>query len=266
MVSAFNRLSLKTRLILAFAFATLLVAGLDLSLRNGPLLRCLTVHWRDAGRLAPGAYAVPRPEPQRQTELTRLHLEARTLLAAFFGQQKADPRILFLSEEKLLSEYGGKTGRPLYNHRTPFGAMLVLGPSKTDTYSLVQELVRIELDARLGWWTAHTRIPVWFQEGLALVVSGNTRYEQEALQEAIRVQGHLPPLEDLHTWRQFHALASENPALAYGLAYREVALWTRKVGTPGVLELLRKIGEGERFEAAYKEIEKGSKPLLVPRK
>ncbi|GAA4607185.1 hypothetical protein BJY16_006199 [Actinoplanes octamycinicus] len=91
-------------------------------------------------------------------------------VAAFYGGREAHARVLICATEACYRRIGGggEKGRAL---RTD---ALLLSPQGANEVIAAHELAHLELNQRLG--PARSKVPSWFNEGLAVLVSEDPRY------------------------------------------------------------------------------------------
>lgn len=252
------RLSLKTKVVLVLLAATFLVYLTEGAFRNRHLLRCMTVDWSSFEKGPPGVFVDDAFPSERRAELKAAAAEAAGRVERFFGERKSSPTLILCADERALERYAGSSKRTILTYRTPFGDYIVAAPPSLEVLLVSHELVHAELDKRLGWKKALWKIPMWFQEGLAMVASGDTRYDEVRLREAVLKAGLSPELKELESWRAFNRLAAENPDVAYGTAFKEVSLWYRRAGAQGLTRLLAELEGGADFAVAYAEAERAA--------
>ena len=107
-----------------------------------------------------------------QAAQLRQHLAtARARLTRFWGDRRGRATLIYCPQQADYEQYciGGEgAGCSL---GTPWGeSFLILGPDGNNADVIAHELCHDELFARLGWWRTKREIPVWFNEGLALMV------------------------------------------------------------------------------------------------
>jgi hypothetical protein len=112
-----------------------------------------------------------------------------------------------------------------------------------------QELSHVELHKRLGRLkTLERDIPQWFDEGVAVVVSGDPRYPpaQTEQQCAEAMRGEMPVARA--AWVQ----TPEHDRL-YAEATRRIGCWMSHRGGPrAVVALIAKVAAGIPFVDAYR--------------
>ena len=85
-----------------------------------------------------------------------------------FGKMISMPKIILVSNEEQARSFGANsTARA---HLTPLGVCIVLGPKGQNVDVAAHELTHSEVSHRVGWFRHWREIPVWFNEGVALMV------------------------------------------------------------------------------------------------
>ncbi|AFM06240.1 hypothetical protein Fleli_3937 [Bernardetia litoralis DSM 6794] len=206
-------------------------------------------------------YVNPQMNKEERKNIILLYQKSRFRIDSLFGNTKAKPSILVGNTNEVMQFFGNssfqeKTGM---THLTPLGSYIVLSPNGTNIDVLSHELCHAELLHRLGWQTRRQKIPIWFDEGLAMLV--DKRFEHwTALQEDWRNLIELEEdntdsllssefsLQNIQTTEQFF---TENAQIHYFLAQEEVARWYKEKKQKGLLELIKNLQDND-FEENYK--------------
>lgn len=182
------------------------------------------------------------PSSQRASLLGTLQA-AKGRVSAFFGRLKGKPNIFACSTEECFVSNGGITARG-----NAFGSsMVLLSPRGLDGVTLSHELTHVELSSRVGDFQTWRAIPPWFDEGLAVLVSQDPRYVAERWLRATengRRAPQLMSLGDAVPWRNWQ--------MSYGTARHAVGEWYSRVGSKGLLHLIRELKRGKEFDAVFK--------------
>jgi hypothetical protein len=240
----------------------LLLAALVMAVALGALLaphvlRCYLVRWSDMQRIAPGVYVDPgMPQTQRDRFLALL-AEAETRVAALYGEYSTHPVIIAGHTMMVMEIYGGnsdnRAGKTLSSGAATF---VVLGPNGVrDTNILAHELAHAEFFARVGYRN-RGRVPVWFDEGLAVQVDERVPLETWRLDAS---GGRAAP-----DFGEMGGIRHDD-WLSYATAKAEVHRWLDQVGQQGLLGLFRELRQGAAFYQAYRDIEAAhaSEPALL---
>jgi len=197
------------------------------------------------------------PSAQRAGLLDTLHT-AKGRVSTFFGRLKGKPNIFACSTEECFVSNGGITARG-----NAFGSsMVLLSPRGLDAVTLSHELTHVELSSRVGDFQTWRAIPPWFDEGLAVLVSQDPRYVAERWLRATengRRAPQLMSLGDAVPWRNWQ--------MSYGTARHAVGEWYSRVGSKGLLFLIRELKKGKDFDAVFKASDRSSRaPDLLLRR
>jgi hypothetical protein len=218
-------------------------------------VKLLAPTWFGMDSIAPHIY-VDRSMPveQRKEALNRVE-EARSKLLDHYGEVTTDPTLLFFSSESAYRSFGGTTETGL-----TFGSYASLfSPRGMSAPIVAHEWSHAELFSRLGFWNWR-RVPQWFDEGLAVVISEETRHSELVYQEALEAGASPPALSELMTLRQWSQavkkyrdpeLNPDNRAIVYATAGHEVREWFKHAGISGLKKFLNEIRSGTDFAATY---------------
>ena len=166
--------------------------------------------------------------------------EARKRVDSTFGKMRASPKIVLVNSPQEAAKFGANTTATA--HATPLGTCIVLGPKGQNIDVAAHELVHAELVERVGWFTYLVEIPVWFNEGVALIVD----HRKPFLIENIA----LPPeaVEHVRTLHSGDDFFGDDNTYQHYLASR---LAVQHVDPAMLYKNLEKIKNGERFENVF---------------
>lgn len=186
---------------------------------------------------------VDQAMPSAQRNEVAVHIrESAEAVESFFGGLTVRPMIFACSSEQCYQSLGGKTARA-----AAFGATAIrLSPRGLNDAIAKHELTHIEFHARLGMWTTMRRLPVWFDEGLAVLVSQDPRYIGP--QSATSTSGS--EVREITSLRQWNMVARDDGQRTYSAAYQEVKTWYDKEGHAGLLMLIERLKQGASFAEA----------------
>ena len=237
---------------LAFALAFLASAPLFAASLEAP---------EEAGMQAAGhgLFLDPALPAILKARIPALVAEARARVETFYGPLQARPKLVFCASASCYSDFGA-VGLGYTD-----GSNLVISRSGLRSAIIAHELAHVELASRLGGFDrVLDNVPQWFDEGLAVFISGAEEYSESAWLQATHNGRDVPELSDmarLNDWMRLTGNRGENMQLTYGTAKREVGRWLGKSGTGSLRELLRSLPHGEDFLSAYHRIE--NTPALV---
>jgi hypothetical protein len=224
-------------------------------------------------------YVNPQMSKEERQNSILLYQKSKLRIDSLFGSTEAKPVILVGNTDEIMQLFGqanaqGQQVQTGMTHLTPFGAYIILSPDGTNIDVLSHELCHAELMERLGWKIRRQKIPIWFDEGLAMLVDKRFEYwmtlqedwrdlvDSEKKDSSFDNSDFYPStnsdslafasfsLQNLQTTEQFF---TENAQMHYFLAQEEVSRWYNKKGQKGLLELIDKLKENS-FEENYETI------------
>ncbi|MDQ2077990.1 hypothetical protein [Marinimicrobium sp. ABcell2] len=159
-------------------------------------LACEAVGLTGYEQVAPNVFVSPSVE--NIEEVLRSILDGRQRVDTTFGEMIAIPKIVIVGNKVEASNFGANsTARAYY---TPMGSCIILGPKGQNVDVAAHELVHAEVGQRVGWLTHWLDIPVWFNEGVALIVD----HRKPFLIENIDIsQEAIDSVKQLKTGREF---------------------------------------------------------------
>lgn len=204
--------------------------------------KLLIPSWFGFTKITEGVYVDDQmPPTQRQEFLNTLNL-SKQRVSTFFGSIEASSKVFACSTEECFVSHGGVTAKG-----KAFGdSMLLLSPRGLNVTIAAHELTHIELHNRVGAFRSWREIPVWFDEGLAVLVSEDSRYTEKAWLKATDNGCNAPKLENIGD-----LLGNGDWLLSYGTARREVGAWYLHVGRAGLERLIMDVKNGSDFNSAF---------------
>jgi len=101
---------------------------------------------------------------------------ARLRITGMFGAPRARPVTIIAATDAEAAGLGLLEGVPGSAFITPFGTQVVLSMPNFSVDVTAHELMHAEVADRLGFWAWAVRLPVWFDEGLALQLDWRRGY------------------------------------------------------------------------------------------
>jgi len=187
---------------------------------------------------------VDRTMPQAaQKQAEQFIAEARDKVSSFYGERQGDPRSFVCASDDCYGKMGGGS-----RGMAMFDVALVLAPGGDNRVIAAHELSHIELHRRIGEWKTFGRaVPQWFDEGLAVVVSGDPRYLKP---EGVADRCTAQPAADLPASRADWVAHAERDDL-YPKAACRVLRWMNAHGGPAAIDRLAEaIVQGTDFATA----------------
>jgi hypothetical protein len=220
--------------------------------------------------LAPALSGAERVSEQLWVEhgmpaMTRIALSqaivvARKRLAGTFGTVRSSPPVVACCTDAKARSLGLRERAVAQTVRGP---AILLGPRGLTAEEVLHEWTHAELDARLPRAVVR-RLPRWFDEGLARVVSDDARYSEENWGRIESRGVETPHINELYTpqqWdeamRRYRHERSDTTSVRSvvgTVAAHEVRGWLARAGRDGLPRLIEALNAGEAFAPAYRRI------------
>jgi hypothetical protein len=193
--------------------------------------------------LEDGSFVPPSMSVSARARAIQLRREALARISDRFGQPYSRPWVIYLDDSRDLApfQFDPYAGTEFLGSR----ACVVIGPLGRSTDVVADELVHAELQWRVGFWGRLTKIPTWFDEGLAMQVDDRPNYD---LPNATQAE-EMDLARSLDTRSKFFAGSDEQLTHHYALAKAEVTQWVARVGSSKVYQRLERIKQGDSFDA-----------------
>jgi hypothetical protein len=203
----------------------------------------------------------PDLSPELRSSIPALVERAKARVSDFYGPLAAKPNLVFCASTDCFRRFGGiGLGFTDGNH-------VVISPRGVCEAIISHELAHVELAFRLGGFARTLeKVPQWFDEGQAVMVSGAEEFSEDAWLAATRDGRDAPDLaslESVQEWNRLTGYRGEYMQHTYGTAKREVVRWLAKSGRAGFAELMSALARGELFYPAYQRIESQSAVLAA---
>jgi hypothetical protein len=260
------------RFFLRYVLPFLIALPIGFLLLYPQVFRCMRIGQSTAFKEVGGSNEmyVSRSTTTRQLRALRHNrLTANARIKHAWGDQQGHAILIYCPQQEDYERYciGGEGAGCSVG--TPWGASyLILGPEGNNADVIAHELCHDELFSRLGWWRVKREIPVWFNEGLALMLDyrftrpiGEQLDSLQADSSFVEETDLLPfsnqpmiKLSEFETTRDFFRVM-----LAYQTAADEVSRWLAVVGWPSVSILTKAVAKGDDFEEAYLRLERAKR-------
>lgn len=211
---------------------------------------CPTCHGLQ--KIAPGVYADRALSEADRRRAVRSLAVARKKVSRFYGTLLSSPRIIVCWTAECARIFGseGAKGVAYAWHG------ILLTRSRIFDVIAAHEIAHIELHWRmgLGGWLAGN-VPAWFDEGLAVVISQDPRFQRDADAKAVR---------DIMKVDSFMGAWSEHARrvgwrTAYGAASTRVRQLERHIGRDGLQRFVTRLIRNGDLPGLFAEARKGSR-------
>lgn len=202
-------------------------------------------------------YVEPSMTAERRQELQRQIEIGRAAVVAFYGEVTSSPYIVACLTSECDTRFGS------YGQRAAAYGDLAIRLSNKGLFAplIAHEWSHAELYRRVGGWWYARRIPRWFDEGVAVVVAGESLHSDDNWKEIQRRGLPIPALGELRSFsdwgiavRKFGETEGDVPGnlrVVYTAAGHEVRTFLACTGPAGVLTVLDAVRSGSTFDQAY---------------
>ena len=172
----------------------------------------------------------------------------------FWNEKRNTPKILYCHSYDLIKKFNPHGDR---NHAisifTPIGYHMVINDTGVEVNILSHELLHCLFYEKLGslkWLKLTYKIPVWFDEGLAMQVDHRELFSEDKIDNNRLIKDLRP----IHHSKDF--FIEESLWINYVSSKYEVKRWLSIVGSEGLIELINSINIKTNFYTEYSRIEK----------
>ncbi len=178
--------------------------------------------------------------------------QAETSIIEFFGSKHTHPMIIACKTASCFSRFGGKIeDNNAHSHTVNSDGIIRLNRSDiSNRYATRFKLATLELQTRLGSPEKFSRLPVWFQEGLATYLAGDPRFGKLAWYQYIRSSPKAKDIQSLTTHKTWQKAQRQKIPVKI-LARQEFARWYDEAGQEGLLKFIEELRTGHPFKKAF---------------
>lgn len=195
------------------------------------------------------------PSTRQQHFLNNLQI-ARQKIQRFFGAVTANPTVYACITPSCYHLFGGVKAKA----KTYGDSQVLLTAEGLDHITLTHELAHIELHKRIGDKQAWHKIPMWFDEGLAVLIAEDPYYHPAQWQQMIAYNAKMNALNTLSTRRELNKLVTERQWISavqqgqrpYGTAHKAVQNWYSTHGHQALEALILHMKQGKDFKLIKK--------------
>jgi hypothetical protein len=189
--------------------------------------------------------------PQRKIDSVQYLIQlASARVASFWGQKNSIPQYIYCDSDADFKKFGSPFPVPALTH-LKLGAAIVISSEGADLDILAHEICHAELYERIGFYNRTFKIPIWFDEGLAMQNDYRNYYSEDSLKLKSDNYKNLPNVKKLKTGKQFSEESSnEKIMLNYIAAKHEIKNWYTKEKLDKFIEA---INTGKTFEEAFNQ-------------
>jgi len=183
--------------------------------------------------IAPNIYVNAEMHTGQRKQFLQTVKHSKGKVARFFGEMHSSPEIYACSNKQCFSKYGGIPAKA----KSFDDDKILLSLRALDKTTLTHELVHVEFHKRLGASHAWNKVPMWFDEGLAILVCKDPNYAEHVA---------MLPLNKLVSHNQWiDAVNDSQPA--YNIARQAVESWYNVAGAEGLQTIITRLQRGGEF-------------------
>lgn len=201
-------------------------------------------------KAADGIYVESNMAAAERSRVLATVAAARTQAGQFYGGLQHTPRILVCADDACYERMGGMPGTA--TGAVGAFALEVSHLGAQQQVFLSAGLSRAELYGRIGFWKFSLgAVPMWFDEGLAVVVADDTAYILPPNHRDRCLTGALPDMPGTPSeWQE--EMQQEGSTALYAQSACKVDMWmTRNGGPKAATDLLAKIAAGQEFNKLF---------------
>lgn len=137
-------------------------------------LACEFIEYSNYSEIAPNIFVSDSFNLTQTDKLFSKITQGKSRVNTTFGQMISNPKVVFTANESEASVFGSNIyGNALL---TPLGQCIVFGPKGQNIDVIAHEYTHAEVHHRVGWLKHLLNVPIWFNEGVALLVDFRKPY------------------------------------------------------------------------------------------
>ncbi len=186
--------------------------------------------------IAKNIYVDSKMSTQQRQAFLHIVSQSKDEIARFFGGTQSNPNIYACVSKTCFSQFGGVSALA-----KAIGDDTVLLSSKAlNRVTLTHELAHVEFHKRLGSAKAWNKVPMWFDEGLAVLACKDPKYNKPVAGISVK------NLTSQSQW--VNAVREQLPA--YSIAKQAVQSWYQSAGSRGLQAMISRMQKGDSFSSA----------------
>lgn len=219
---------------------------------NPQLISCILVDLSHMEEVSERVYISPDISHEKKQHYLKIVEEAQSKTKDFWGENISRPVLILCSNEDDFEKFGDYNSEGISRLYT-YGSYIIINPEGLTEDVISHELCHAELFERIGYEN-DVKIPAWFHEGLAMVVSGEFQNKHSNYSRVFEKYSENNLRADLESYESntgFYS-RSRRMELYYMKAGLEVSRWLKEKKKEGLDNFISKMNSGSSFEEAYK--------------
>jgi len=187
-------------------------------------------------RIAPNIYVDPEMSATKHQQFLQVVKQSKSSISSFFGGMQSNPGIYACTTKPCFRKFGGIPAKA----KAIGDDKVLLSLEALNKVTLTHELAHVELHKRLGSAHVWNKVPMWFDEGLAVLACKDPEYSKPVKRMS---------LNKLTTQNQWvSAVRGRIPA--YNIARQAVQKWYNTAGSRGLQTMIGHMKRGESFTSS----------------
>ncbi len=156
--------------LLLFICSILVLSGIN----QRYALACELIEYSSFSEISPNVFASPSFNSEQKEKLISTINLGKSRVDNTFGHMISNPKVVIAANDIEASYFGSNSyGNALL---TPLGQCIVFGPKGQNVDVVAHEYTHAEVHYRVGWLNHLLNVPIWFNEGVALLVDFRKPY------------------------------------------------------------------------------------------
>ena len=233
-----------------FISIAIVIVGAVFILNFSPHGYRLTISQRGFTEVAPRVY-IHKDATIDPADALRIIGEARERVTAFYGELRSAPAIIICDDEAMLKKLGGDrvaVTTALFKVFTHISVSAEFANVDVIAHELTHAETHLRLlRGRIG----STRVPTWFDEGVAMQNDYREGYGKAVWIDATDNGRYLPALEDFDTFAEFFDGTDDDAKRRYLISKYELEAWLDRHSIAELRSVLDSINKGASFSDVY---------------
>jgi hypothetical protein len=161
----------KLSVLLLFSLSAMVIDG---SFTQRHALACELIEYANYSEISPNVFASNSFNRDQNEKLLAVIELGKSRVNQTFGNMIANPKVIIAESDIEAADFGSNPyGKALL---TPLGQCIIFGPKGQNIDVIAHEYTHAEVHHRVGWLNHMLNVPVWFNEGVALLVDFREPY------------------------------------------------------------------------------------------
>ena len=173
--------------------------------------------------------------------------EGSKINESFWGKKLDKVIVIYCHNQSLYKKYGQKGTAAL----TRLGTYVIVPATGLEAEILSHEFCHAEIFNNVGrsWWVYYQRLPIWFDEGIALQFNNNGIYSEKSLASIKSMS--LKELRKIDKPRYFYTDNYNQVLHHYCVSKIEISRWLSIHNKEDLFKVFKALKDGKDFYEAY---------------